>query len=109
MIQKFQEWWDAPVDIKVNDGYGPRFTRRGDHICWLVRTNGSLTVRGWGFIDNEGGHQRGLMQRDAIDLIAYAGFIDGYVAAIPQAAVVFQQEMRKFENELERLEGAKGA
>lgn len=54
---------------------------RHERICFLIVANGGLTVHQWGFLSHRGGHQCGLEQKDAIDLIEIRAFMDGATAA----------------------------
>jgi len=51
-------------------------------LCFLTAANGyNMTVQGWGFISHDGGHPRGLEQKDALELIYLHGFVSGLQAA----------------------------
>ncbi len=50
-------------------------------LSFLVTANGGFSVRGWGILSYGGGHQRGLEQDDALELIQWAAFLDGLAAA----------------------------
>ncbi len=50
-------------------------------LSFLVTANGGFDVRGWGCISSGNGHQQGLEQNDALELIYWDGFISGLVAA----------------------------
>ncbi len=56
---------------------------RHERLCFLVMANGGFVVRGWGTIDNggPGGHQRGLEQDDALDLMRIGEFLNGLETA----------------------------
>lgn len=54
---------------------------RHERICFLVTANGGFNVFGWGFISSVDGHQRGLDQNDALDLMTISAFMKGLEAA----------------------------
>lgn len=60
------------------DGQTPRHQR----LCFLIMANGGLRVGGWGIICHDGsGHQRGLEQDDALELMQAVAFMMGLDAA----------------------------
>lgn len=62
------EWLNEPLE----NGQ-PRHER----ICYLITANGGNIVRQWGFLSWRNGHQVGLEQNEAIELIQYDAFIRG--------------------------------
>lgn len=52
-----------------------------ERLCFLIYANDGLTVTRWGCLSfSKGGHQSGLEQSDALNLIYWGGFIDGFEA-----------------------------
>lgn len=78
----FNAWLNEPIDVQEIDGSVVKKPRH-ERICWLVLCNGGFGVSGWGVTDNAGpgGHQRGLDQADALDLLQTASFLLGLGAA----------------------------
>ena len=68
MMFNLQEW----LNELTWDGL-PRHER----ICFLLEANGGPTVHGWGFISHGVGHQRGLEQDDALELMQVMAFLNG--------------------------------
>lgn len=62
------EWLNQPLE----NGQ-PRHER----ICYLIVANGGTIVRQWGFISWNNGHQQGLEEGEAIELIQYDAFMRG--------------------------------
>jgi hypothetical protein len=54
---------------------------RHRRLCFLVTANRGFSVGGWGIIAYGGGHQEGLDQGDALDLMQYSAFIHGLECA----------------------------
>lgn len=76
-----KELHNKPFDINawLNSDYnGKPFHER---LCFLVVANGGFNVSGWGFISHGGGHQQGLEQDDALELITVSAFMRGLEAA----------------------------
>lgn len=68
------EWRDA----LGNTIRGPRHLR----LCWLTFANGGPQIRGWGVISSfPNGHQQGLDQNDALELMQLYAFVNGLAAA----------------------------
>lgn len=67
---KVREWLDKT---------SIRGTPMRERLSYLLACNGGkLTVTSWGFIGcNDAGHQVGLEQDEALELIYLSGFIDG--------------------------------
>lgn len=51
-------------------------------IFFLERANGSFIVNSWGYISYGKGHQRGLEQEDALELMQASAFISGMEKAL---------------------------
>jgi hypothetical protein len=56
-------------------------TARHRRLCFLITANGGLQVHQWGFLSFGDGHQRGLEQDDALELMQWSAFMDGLEAA----------------------------
>lgn len=82
MMFDAQQWLDEV--IRVNDFTGEHETPRHRRLCYLLVCNGcNMHVGGWGFmsLDGPGGHQSGLNQEEAHELMHYAAFMSGIEAA----------------------------
>ncbi|MFA7269954.1 MAG: hypothetical protein WC073_11465 [Sterolibacterium sp.] len=76
-----QEWLNEPT----HEGL-PRHER----ICFLLEANGGPNVRQWGITSFGGGHQRGLDQDDALELMQATAFLSGLEAmGAPVAEVLY--------------------
>jgi len=54
---------------------------RHQRICFLILANGGPEVHRYGVISHFGGHQHGLEQEEAIELISVNSFMGGLAAA----------------------------
>ena len=54
---------------------------RYKRLCFLITANGGLSVSGWGFLSFGDGHQRGLEQDEALELMQWGAFMNGLEAA----------------------------
>ena len=66
-----QEWLNEPA----REGL-PRHER----ICFLLEANGGPNVYQWGVLSFGDGHQRGLEQDDALELVQVTAFLSGLEA-----------------------------
>lgn len=53
---------------------------RRERLLYLLEANGGPRVHQWGYISYGAGHQRGLEQDEALELMQYDGFIQGVEA-----------------------------
>ena len=93
------EWLEEEITVSHECG-GEETMPRHRRLAFLVYANGGFTVRGWGFLSWNGGHQSGLEQDDALALMelgaymygatdagvdlfeAFKPYFDAYVAAV---------------------------
>lgn len=70
---------EFPASIDATADCGPRYLR----ICYLLFCNGgNLAVRGWGIVGSySSGHQLGLRQAEAFELLQIVSFTAGLEAA----------------------------
>ena len=68
-----EEWLNITVSAKGT----PKLY---DYLSFLVVCNGGFRVTCWGTTSFGNGHQQGLEQVEALDLMQYAAFIDGLEA-----------------------------
>lgn len=87
-----QAWLNEPL----KDG-APRHKR----LCFLITANGGLQVRGWGFIGYGNGHQSGLEQEDALELMQWSAFMDGLEAADVEVLAALRPYFEAYQAEFE--------
>jgi hypothetical protein len=70
---------------------------RHDRLCFLLVANNGFRVHGWGVLSwRDGGHQCGLEQNDAIELMRYESFIDGLHAGGVDVLTPFDPYYKKY-------------
>lgn len=86
---------DAWLNEPLKDG-----TPRHKRLCFLITANGGLQVRGWGVLSFGDGHQRGLEQDDALELMQWSAFMDGLEAAGVEVLTALRPYFESYQAEL---------
>lgn len=88
-----EKWLNAPLQ----NGQ-PRYRR----IAFLVVANGGFDVRQWGIISYGSGHQQGLDQNDALELLQWSAYMDGISACGIDVHSAFWPKYQAYRSEIEQ-------
>lgn len=93
-------WLNETVTVQ-DEHQEPKQVTRLERVCFLLFANGgSFNVSSWGIISTLNGHQIGLEQDQALDLLFYSGVFEG----LHLAGVDFMSTLKpKFDEYIKRF------
>ena len=72
---------------------------RHERLSFLVTANRGLEVSSWGFLSHYRGHQSGLEQEEALELLQYSAFLEGLACAGVEIYAPFKSYFDKYQEE----------
>jgi len=108
-ITKVKQWFEEETIAHIPYSE-PKKLPRHQRLSYLIAANGGPNVKGWGVLSSHNGHQMGLEQSEAIELIQLNAFILGLDFLGVDTGKIFKPYFDQYvkDNDLQDLYEQKG-